>query len=721
MKEYKLVSPDIFKSLDDCYRYSIELFNSINQSNINNNEGQDKVFANLQLSSLTNNTLLRSNSVNTIVSTDITDEGLGTINFSANNLTTTGTIDSGEITVTGGDIVIDSDMNELSFGDDQDFAIYHDGSNATLTNITGNITIDTSTFGSGTVDFVAGNLTTTGLGTFGNLDVDTLNLNSNVISDSTGTISLDNDNLLTTGDITGSSLLVDGYITAVTANRWGKLSIEDSDDYIHLSREDANILGFQVDMPMMITEDNLGSDYLDPHPGLLLTNTTPANAITTQQYSPALILSGQGGGANNYNAQWAMHIQPSASSDGSILMWIYKNNTGGWQLAPLSLSTANGMVFNSNGIGETLNSKNALYYANYSSATVSLDQYTPGYRFASQGWKTAATAGSAFMSMTGLNAPEQGVISPIGVHKVFYGISTATALESNELLRYQWGDDVGVLGIIFNDKSLNGYTFRVEGDTDANLINTNGTTDTVCIGGTTTTAKFNVIGTALFTDAIYLTQTDGNEYIDSLADGYLDVGATTAIRLNSPVTRVSGDLYLGSGSASAIVFDDNASDGQISYEDVAGNFIISKSIEVEGKSKLTSIGGFAIKLTNKTGSNTVAGQLVKADTANNDAVILTAAADMECIGVFLDSGIADGSEAWVVISGIADVAMEDNTAATAGNWVEVGNSEAGYANAESASPAAAPRHFDEIGHCIETVSAGGEGTHILARCVIHFN
>lgn len=139
------------------------------------------------------------------------------------------------------------------------------------------------------------------------------------------------------------------------------------------------------------------------------------------------------------------------------------------------------------------------------------------------------------------------------------------------------------------------------------------------------------------------------------------------------------------------------------------------------KFKLTAIGGFAIKLTNTTGANTVQGQTVKADPTTNDAVILTAAADDECFGVFLDSGVADDAEAWVVVSGIADVAMEDDTAATAGNWVETSDGEAGYANAESGTPNAAPAHFEEIGHCIETVAAGGEGTHILARCVLHFN
>jgi len=110
---------------------------------------------------------------------------------------------------------------------------------------------------------------------------------------------------------------------------------------------------------------------------------------------------------------------------------------------------------------------------------------------------------------------------------------------------------------------------------------------------------------------------------------------------------------------------------------------------------------------------------VKADTATDDAVILAGIGDTECFGVFLDAGIADGSEAWVVVAGIADVAFDDNVAAVRGNWVATGVA-AGYART-SASPAAAPNHFEEIGHCIESVPAGGGGTHILARCVLHFN
>ena len=50
-----------------------------------------------------------------------------------------------------------------------------------------------------------GDFTTTGLGTFGNLDVDTLNLSGNVISDSTGTISFADEALTTTGVITAQA------------------------------------------------------------------------------------------------------------------------------------------------------------------------------------------------------------------------------------------------------------------------------------------------------------------------------------------------------------------------------------------------------------------------------------------------------------------------------------------------------------------------------------
>lgn len=48
----------------------------------------------------------------------------------------------------------------------------------------------------------------------------------------------------------------------------------------------------------------------------------------------------------------------------------------------------------------------------------------------------------------------------------------------------------------------------------------------------------NIKGQTLVDDKIMFTQTDGNEYIDSLADGYMDYGATTAHRFSGPVHAV---------------------------------------------------------------------------------------------------------------------------------------------------------------------------------------
>ncbi len=138
-----------------------------------------------------------------------------------------------------------------------------------------------------------------------------------------------------------------------------------------------------------------------------------------------------------------------------------------------------------------------------------------------------------------------------------------------------------------------------------------------------------------------------------------------------------------------------------------------RTLESE-KYKLTAIGGFAIRLTNKTGSNTVQGQIVKPDTANEDAVILIVASDQEIIGVFLDAGVADGSEAWVVVSGIADVLI-DAGGCTRGDRLI--SSSATVASAEFWNVGGAvATHFQELGHCIETRVGAG-----LARGILHFN
>lgn len=136
-------------------------------------------------------------------------------------------------------------------------------------------------------------------------------------------------------------------------------------------------------------------------------------------------------------------------------------------------------------------------------------------------------------------------------------------------------------------------------------------------------------------------------------------------------------------------------------------------IEVNQKSKLTLIGGFAIKLTNKTGANSVAGEVVKVDTANDNAVVLNNTSGDALFGVFLDSGIADGAEAWVVISGIAEV-KADAGGFTRGDRLIASTVTAG--RVEFSNTPAVAVHFTELGHAFETAAANA-----LGKAVLHFN
>jgi len=134
------------------------------------------------------------------------------------------------------------------------------------------------------------------------------------------------------------------------------------------------------------------------------------------------------------------------------------------------------------------------------------------------------------------------------------------------------------------------------------------------------------------------------------------------------------------------------------------------------KNGMTPEGGFVIKLTNRTGATSVKGTIVMADTVNDNAVkVATSGTDMP-VGIIYNSGVADGSEVWVVVSGIAEVLLKDATASTRGYWVGVSNV-AGRADATNANPNPVA-HFTEIGHCLESKNAG---TNVLAKCIIHFN
>jgi hypothetical protein len=140
------------------------------------------------------------------------------------------------------------------------------------------------------------------------------------------------------------------------------------------------------------------------------------------------------------------------------------------------------------------------------------------------------------------------------------------------------------------------------------------------------------------------------------------------------------------------------------------------------KIKLTPSGGLAVKMTNKTGSASVKGNVVRASGSIANAVVLIIKDNPDPIGVFLDSGVPDGGEAWIVVSGIAEVYFVGNTTMRhlARGFLTADG--AGYVSGQAlseavpTSPFASDKHFYEIGHVLETRVGAG-----LAKVVLHFN
>lgn len=85
---------------------------------------------------------------------------------------------------------------------------------------------------------------------------------------------------------------------------------------------------------------------------------------------------------------------------------------------------------------------------------------------------------------------------------------------------------------------------------------------------------------------------------------------------------------------------------------------------VKEKSGNSDIGGIMVRLTNKTGANSVKGTVVYADPAVDNAFEINPTSGDMPFGVVYDNGIADGAECWVVVAGIAEVLLVNSVAST---------------------------------------------------------
>lgn len=136
---------------------------------------------------------------------------------------------------------------------------------------------------------------------------------------------------------------------------------------------------------------------------------------------------------------------------------------------------------------------------------------------------------------------------------------------------------------------------------------------------------------------------------------------------------------------------------------------------------LTPEGGMAVKLLNATSASSIKGYSVSASVDSYGGVRLTPINVPDSVGVFYESGIANATSAWIVVSGVADVYFVG--AATMGNIARTfvsadsgGVSGMALSEAAPTSPFSTDKHFCEIGHVLQTTTGAG-----LARCVLHFN
>lgn len=108
-------------------------------------------------------------------------------------------------------------------------------------------------------------------------------------------------------------------------------------------------------------------------------------------------------------------------------------------------------------------------------------------------------------------------------------------------------------------------------------------------------------------------------------------------------------------------------------QSIAGEKTFSESV-LGPKWMLTPEGGIAIKLTNKTGAASVANAAVQVSVDHANAVALAQTTvegtTAECIGAFYESGVADGSEAWIVIAGLGQVLIAPENVVSTGQMLE---------------------------------------------------
>lgn len=134
----------------------------------------------------------------------------------------------------------------------------------------------------------------------------------------------------------------------------------------------------------------------------------------------------------------------------------------------------------------------------------------------------------------------------------------------------------------------------------------------------------------------------------------------------------------------------------------------------------TPEGGYAVRMVNDTGGVSEKGNVIEPSATVDKGASLITDGDVDPVGAVYNSGVPIGGYIWVVVSGIAEVKY--GTAVTRATFarapIVTDGVGAGLAVAEPlpTPPFATDKHFQEIGHPIESIGSPG-----LAKTILHFN
>jgi hypothetical protein len=138
-------------------------------------------------------------------------------------------------------------------------------------------------------------------------------------------------------------------------------------------------------------------------------------------------------------------------------------------------------------------------------------------------------------------------------------------------------------------------------------------------------------------------------------------------------------------------------------------------VPVYGDWGFTAEGGLYQTYINRTGSASVKGTIVVSSTAYDNAVAIAPASSQMSIGVIYEGGIANGSPVKVVISGKAQVLLQDTNDSFQGYWCGTSLTP-GRMFQNATLPVL--NEWQAIGHSMEDVTSG---TNVLAWVTLQFN